>query len=346
MPSTQPPAFCGMVGRSAAMQALFRRIERVAPIDVPVLIVGESGTGKELVATAIQQLSARRGRPFEIVNCGALTRELLPSELFGHERGAFTGAVARKDGLLKVADGGTLFLDEVGELPPDAQAMLLRFLQHGEIRPVGSTRMLRVDVRLIAATHRDLEALVERGAFREDLYYRLRRVVLEVLPLRARREDIPLLVEHVRLHANESYGLVVDGVTRQALAVIENSPWPGNVRELEAALEEAMIFRGQGVLQPEDLNLSRVRLGRPQPAVVPAGDVPLPETLTWSQRETLRIVAERSEVRRRDVMARCGISRELARRELCGLVALGMLRRVGHGRGCRYVLVSPVSAPG
>jgi transcriptional regulator with GAF, ATPase, and Fis domain len=169
-----------MIGRSAPMQALFRRIERVAPLDVPVLILGETGTGKELVARTIQRLSQRRDRRFEVVNCGALTRELLLSELFGHERGAFTGAIVRKEGLLAVADGGTIFLDEVGELPRDAQVMLLRFLQEGEIRPVGSTRTRRVDVRVIAATHRDLESAVERGTFREDLYYRLCDMVLEV----------------------------------------------------------------------------------------------------------------------------------------------------------------------
>ncbi|MCK6557499.1 sigma-54 factor interaction domain-containing protein, partial [Candidatus Binatia bacterium] len=187
MAGTGCPSFHGMVGQSAAMRALFERIERVAPLDVPVLILGETGTGKELVARAIQRLSRRAGRPFETINCGALTRELLPSELFGHERGAFTGAVQWKTGLLAAADGGTVFLDEIGELPADAQAMLLRFLQDGEIRPVGSTRTTRVDVRLIAATHRDLEAEIERGAFRDDLYYRLRRVVLEVPPLRLRR---------------------------------------------------------------------------------------------------------------------------------------------------------------
>ena len=164
-------------------------------------------------------------------------------QLFGHARGAFTGAVERKAGLLAVANGGTLFLDEVGELPLDAQAMLLRFLQHGEVRPVGSTQTTQVDVRLVSATHRDLEAAVERGAFREDLYYRLRRVVLDVPPLRARREDFPLLVEHFRVQVNRRYRLSIDGVTRQALKILENYPWGRNVRELEAVLEQAMIFR-------------------------------------------------------------------------------------------------------
>ena len=166
----------------------------MAPLDVPVLIVGETGTGKELVARALHELSGRRSRRLEIVNGGALTRELLLSELFGHERGAFTGAVTRKEGVLAVADRGTVFLDEIGELAPEAQAMLLRFVQHGEIRPVGAMQTRRVDVRLIAATHRDLRTGITLGTFREDLDYRLRRVLLEVPPLRERREDIPLLV--------------------------------------------------------------------------------------------------------------------------------------------------------
>jgi len=255
MPSIETPSFHEMIGRSAAMQALFRRIERVAPIDVPVLIIGESGTGKELAARAIQRLSRRSGRRFEIVNCGALTRELLLSELFGHERGAFTGAVMRKEGLLAVADGGTLFLDEVGDLPLDAQVMLLRFLQSGELRPVGSTETRRVNVRLIAATHRDLEAAVERGTFREDLYYRLRRVVLEVPPLRARREDIQLLVEHFLVQLNERYELSVRGATREALRLLEHYPWRGNVRQLEAVLEQAMIFASGDWIAPADLDL-------------------------------------------------------------------------------------------
>jgi hypothetical protein len=202
-------SFHGIVGRSAAMQALFRRIEHVAPLDVPVLIQGESGTGKELVAAAVHRLSARRDRRPQIVNCGAIPRDLLFSELFGHERGAFTGAVGRKVGLLAAAAGGTLFLDEVGELPMEAQSMLLRFLQHGEVRPLGSTDTTRVDVRLISATHRNLKAAVQQGAFRDDLRYRLRRGVLRVPPLRDRREDILLLVEHFRREMLTDYHWLV-----------------------------------------------------------------------------------------------------------------------------------------
>ena len=180
------------------MRVLFAEIERFAAIDVPILIRGESGTGKELIARAVQRLSRRRDRPFETINCADLTRELLRSELFGHERGAFAGAVSRPAGLVSRLNGGTLFMDEIGELPGDAQAMLLRFLQEGEGRPVGAARTITVDVRVIAARHRDLEAGVERGTFREDFYYRLWWAVLEVPPLRARSEDIALLVEHFR----------------------------------------------------------------------------------------------------------------------------------------------------
>jgi two-component system response regulator HydG len=326
--------FHGIIGRSAAMQLLFRRVEHVAPIEVPVLILGESGTGKELVARAIQRLSSRRERRFEIVNCGALPRELLLSELFGHERGAFTSAVVRKVGLLAVANTGTLFLDEIGELPPEAQAMLLRFLQQGEVRPVGSTETARVNVRLIAATHRDLEGMKARGSFREDLYYRLRRVVLEVPPLRARREDIPLLVEHIRREVNRRYGLGVEGVARPALAALARAPWPGNVRELEAVVEQAMIFRGSGWVNVEDLDM---------PAPTLSGDAAsrsegtIGESLSWCQEEALSIAAAGPGVRRQDLMGRCRISREAARRHLTSLVARGLLRRVGQGRSTRYV---------
>jgi two-component system, NtrC family, response regulator AtoC len=343
MTSSEVASSHGMIGRSAMMQALFRRIERVAPLDVPVLILGETGTGKELVARAVQGLSRRRNRRFEVVNCGALTRELLLSELFGHERGAFTSAVARKEGLLAVADGGTVFLDEVGDLPPDAQVMLLRFLETGEIRPVGSTETRRVNVRLIAATHRDLDAAVECGTFREDLYYRLRRVVLEVPALRERRDDIRLLVEHFRVQLNERYGFSVRGATCEALRRLEQHPWRGNVREVEALLEQAMIFRRGDWILPEDLGLP-ARCGN---GVVGSGadvkrpDRPAAEAMLSSlQHEALRIASELMEVRRRDLIARCHISREVARRELVGLVRLGLLRPMGSGRGARYVPLS------
>jgi two-component system response regulator HupR/HoxA len=209
----------------------------------------------KLVAAAVHRLSRRSRARFEAVNCGALTRELLRSELFGHERGAFTGAVERRTGLLREADGGTVFLDEVAELAPDAQAMLLRFLGDGEVRAVGAGRAGHVDVRLVAATHRDLRAAVHAGGFREDLYYRLRRVVLTIPPLRARLDDLPLLVEHVRRSVNSRHGLAIDGVTGGVFERLAGYPWPGNVRELEAILEEAMLVRGRSWVRAEDLAL-------------------------------------------------------------------------------------------
>lgn len=335
------PSFHGIIGQSAAMRTLFWQIGRVAPIDVPVLIHGESGTGKELVASAIHRLSRRADRRYEVVNCADLTRDLLRSELFGHERGAFSGAVAKKAGLLAVANGGTVFLDEVGELAPDAQAMLLRFLQSGEGRAVGSTLTTRVDVRIIAATHRDLEAAIAAGAFREDLYYRLRRVVLQVPPLRERRDDIPLLVEHVRRAANARYRLAVTGVSRQAFERLARHPWPGNVRELEAVLEQAMILRGAGWLVAEHVDLPRPRPARAAPPSVP--DMrPLDSMRSRhgvSRRQTaLQLAAAGQLLTTTDLARACAISHEHARRELVTLNRAGVLRRVGTGRRTSYVL--------
>jgi DNA-binding NtrC family response regulator len=341
MASAGLPSFHGIIGRSAAMQALFLQIELVARIGVPVLIQGESGTGKELIAQAIQQLSARRDRRYQVVNCGAIPRELLFSELFGHERGAFTGAVGRRVGLLAVAAGGTLFLDEVGELPLEAQTMLLRFLQHGEVRPLGSTETIRVDVRLVSATHRNLRVAVERGAFRDDLRYRLRRGVLRVPPLRDRREDIPLLVEHFRREINQRWGLAVDGITPPAVARLEGHPWPGNVRELEAVLEQAMIFQGGGWIRPEHLELESEESGEP-PVAVGAAVPPKPDDervrLALRRETALRIARDRGAVSPMVLARECGISDELARQQLVALAQLGQLRRVGGGRSTRYVL--------
>jgi DNA-binding NtrC family response regulator len=332
------PAFHGLVGQSAPMRALFDRIRRVAPYDVPGLILGETGTGKELVAAALHRLSRRRGARFEAVNCGALTRELLLSELFGHERGAFTGAVERRPGLLRDVDGGTVLLDEVGELVPEAQSMLLRFLATGEVRPVGATRVVHPDVRILAATHRDLRTASSQGALREDLYYRLRRVVLEVPTLRERREDLPLLVEHLRRQANARYGLTIDGIAASAMARLVAYPWPGNVRELEAVVEEAMIVKGQGLLDSTDLPLDPMRQA---PSASPVLHVPRPSTLrpaTRCLRTALEIAATRAGVSRSELVAESGFSRELARRALTDLARLGHLRRVGRGRGTRYVV--------
>jgi len=338
VPSTELSSFHGMIGRSAMMRALFRRIERVAPIDVSVLILGESGTGKELVALAIQQLSARHTRRFETVNCAALTRDLLLSELFGHERGAFTGAVAHKAGLLALADGGTAFLDEVGELPPDAQAMVLRFLQDGEVRPLGSTRMTRVDVRVIAATHRDLEAAIAERSFRDDLYYRLCDVVLEVPPLRERREDIVLLVEHFRAKFNDQYRLSVESPEPEALRTLEGAAWPGNVRELEKVLKQAMIFRREGPIRSEDLRPPARRRAAWAGSRFASRPRATLSALGWRREAAVQIASERGIVTRRDLARQCGTSGEVARQDLVALAKLGVLRRVGRGRSTVYVL--------
>ena len=337
------PAFHGIIGRSPAMQALFRGIERVAPHDVSVLIQGESGTGKELIARAVHRLSRRRERPLQTVNAGAFSRELLLSELFGHERGAFTGAVTRTAGLLAAAHGGTLFLDEVAELPPEGQVALLRFLQEGELRAVGSRETRRVDVRVIAATHRDLPAMIAAGTFREDLYYRLRWMVLAVPPLRERPDDIPLLAEHFRAQLSHRFDLAISGFSARALACLVDGPWPGNVRELETVIAQALLLRGAGLVELEDVaqpgKTGAALAGhRPAPGRI-ASD--LDEELEWPAREALRIAAARGEVRRGDLTARCGVSTESARRHLVRLVERGLLRRTGGGRGgrgVRYVL--------
>ena len=242
----------GLIGRTPAMIELYKEIARVAPSRSTVLIVGESGTGKELVARAIHEHSERARGPFVAVNCGALTETLLEAELFGHVKGAFTGAVADRKGLWEEAEGGTLFLDEIGETSPAMQVKLLRALQSGEIRRVGSARSVRVDARVVAATNRDLEKEVSAGRFREDLYYRLSVVTLRVPPLRARRDDIQLLAENFlrRIETARARRL---RLSPPALALLVSYSWPGNVRELESAIEYAALRARGTEIMPEDL---------------------------------------------------------------------------------------------
>ncbi|MCY1018749.1 sigma-54-dependent transcriptional regulator [Pyxidicoccus sp. MSG2] len=241
-----------MVFASQAMSRLALLIQRVAPRDVTVLLTGESGTGKERVVEALVRASARAEKPFVRFNCAALTPELAEAELFGHTRGAFTGAVRARNGLFREADGGTLFLDEIGELDAATQAKLLRVLQEGEVRPVGEDRAYRIDVRIVAATHRDLAQRVAAGLFREDLYYRLKVVHLQVPPLRQRPEDIPVLARHFLGRFAERFGTAPVAVTPELLARLSAHPWPGNVRELENALESAVALSLDGTL---DLSL-------------------------------------------------------------------------------------------
>jgi len=242
-----------IVGRSAAMQRVFEVIEKIADADVTVLIRGESGTGKELVANALHYRSPRRSRAMVKMNCAALSRELVESELFGHERGAFTGASARREGKFEAADGGTLFLDEVGDMPLETQAKLLRAIQEKEFERVGGNVPIRVDVRLIAATNQELEAGVRAGRFREDLYYRLRVVELVIPPLAERREDIPLLVDHFLKEAAKHFHRDVKPLTGEALRACVGREWKGNVRELRSAIEQALLLAPGAEITPLDL---------------------------------------------------------------------------------------------
>ncbi|MBA2566029.1 MAG: sigma-54-dependent Fis family transcriptional regulator [Gemmatimonadetes bacterium] len=234
--------FGDIVGRSPQMQAIFGQIQKIAPTHSSVLLTGESGTGKELVARAIHRQSPRAGGPFIRVNCSALAETLLESELFGHERGAFTGAVRERRGRFELAHGGTLFLDEVADIPPSVQIKLLRVLQEKELERVGGERTIRVDVRILSATNRDLAAAVESGGFREDLFYRLHIVPLRIPPLREREGDIELLVRHFIRAISKETGKRITGITDEALAHLRSYPWPGNVRELENAIERAIVL--------------------------------------------------------------------------------------------------------
>ncbi|MDA8124204.1 MAG: sigma-54 dependent transcriptional regulator [Deltaproteobacteria bacterium] len=245
--------FSRIIGRSAPMKALLETLAMVAPTDATVLIMGESGTGKEVVANAIHHNSPRAPQPFIKVSCAALPETLLESELFGHEKGAFTGAVARREGRFQMAHGGTIFLDEVGEMSQATQTKLLRVLQEREFEPLGGARTIQVDIRVIAATNRDLEAQVKKGRFREDLYYRLNVVPLTVPPLRERREDIPLLADHFLSLFREKNRKTIKALSGKALDLLVRYDWPGNVRELENCIERAVILARDEVVLPADL---------------------------------------------------------------------------------------------
>jgi transcriptional regulator with GAF, ATPase, and Fis domain len=238
-----------IVGRSTAITRVLEKIEQVAGTDSTVLIRGETGTGKELIARAIHQQSPRRDQPLIALNCGAIASSLVESELFGHEKGAFTGAVSRKTGRFELADGGTLFLDEIGDLSLELQVKLLRVLQEGELTRVGGSEAIRVDVRIIAATHRDLSAMVATGAFRQDLYYRLNVFPVMVPPLRERREDIPSLVSHFASHYAERLGKRIDTIPDAVMDQLSRFHWPGNIRELANVVERSVIVSPGSTLQ-------------------------------------------------------------------------------------------------
>ncbi len=245
--------FENILAKSAVMAAIFRTISKVSDYKTTVLINGESGVGKELVAKAIHKRSGRAGHAFVAVNCGAIPENLLESELFGHKRGAFTDAVSDRRGLFEEADGGTLFLDEIGELPPSLQVKLLRVLEDGRIRRLGESKDLEVDVRIVAATHRDLMAESKANRFREDLFYRLNVLPISVPPLRERKEDIPLLIEHFIARNNTRLGTEIGGVDGDARRLLYEYAWPGNVRELENTIERAMVLAEGAKIHASDL---------------------------------------------------------------------------------------------
>ena len=271
-PDLKERKFEQIIGGSPALEAVLAQVERVAPTDSTVLVLGETGTGKELIAKAVHNLSARCGKPFVKLNCAAIPFDLLESELFGHERGAFTGAIAQKMGRFELADQGTLFLDEIGDIPLALQPKLLRVLQEQEFERLGSGRTHRVNVRLVAATHRDLEGMVNQNQFRSDLYYRLNVFPIDLPPLRERREDIaPLVLHYVEVFARRM-GKRIDQIPAETLAAFEAYSWPGNVRELQNLIERAVILSDNG------------RFHNPLPKLVGAQISPAPKTLRDSER--------------------------------------------------------------
>lgn len=271
---SRPRKFEQLIGNSVALEAVLEDVKRVAPTGSTVLIQGETGTGKELIARAIHNISPRCGRPFIKLNCAAIPLDLLESELFGHEKGAFTGAIAQKLGRFELADQGTLFLDEVGDIPPQLQPKLLRILQEQEFERLGSSRTHQVDVRLVAATHRDLAGMVRSGEFRSDLYFRLNVFPVQLPPLRERREDIPALVAHFVELLGRRIGRQIDHIPTETMLDLCSYDWPGNIRELQNLIERALILSDNGVL-PNPLLSAGSR---------PVSAVPAPSTLMDSER--------------------------------------------------------------
>jgi DNA-binding NtrC family response regulator len=294
----------GIVGRSRVIQDVIAKAERVAETKSTVLIMGETGTGKELLARAIHDRSAQRNMPLIKVNCAAIPDTLLESELFGHVRGAFTGAAANKKGKFALADGGTIFLDEIGTMSPSLQAKLLRVLQEREFEPLGAERSQRVDVRVIAATNRDIKRLVEDGRFLEDLFYRLNVIPLVLPPLRERREDIPVLVEHfLRKHAHRS-GRKIEEIREEALARLNAYDWPGNVRELENTIERAVVLSGGPVIDARDITMPGV--AGPASAGLPSQE--LRANVEWAERQSVQQALVRAGGVKKDAATLLGIS--------------------------------------
>ena len=305
--------FSGILGESRTLQSVLERAARIIPhANVTVLIRGETGTGKELMARAIHYGGPRRDTAFVDVNCAALPEALLESELFGHEKGAFTSATATKPGLFELASGGTLFLDEIGHLPMPLQGKLLRALQERIIRRVGGTKNIPVDVRIIAASHLELGDAVKRGEFREDLYYRLNVVPIEMPALRNRPDDIPLLASHFAQRFAEEYGLPRPTISPEALAMLRDRRWPGNVRELRNVMERTILLAGTDFLKPEHFQDGEGA------GIAGPTDLPFPATMTEIEIAAARAMLDRSQGNKSDAARRLGISRTRLQRLLAG----------------------------
>ena len=293
-----------IVGSSTALQSVLAKVAKVAPADSTVLVTGETGTGKELIARAIHKRSNRSKRAFVSVNCAAIPRDLVASELFGHEKGAFTGATQRRLGRFESADGGTIFLDEVGELPLETQISLLRVLQEREFHRVGSNQSLRIDVRVVAATNRNLEAAIAAGAFREDLFYRLNVFPIEVPPLRQRKEDIPLLVEYFVDRYASKAGKKITGIDKRSMGLLQSYSWPGNIRELQNVIERSVIVCETANLSVDESWLGHASRSGASPAQ------PLSEKLASQEKELIEAALAESDGRvsgPRGAAARLGI---------------------------------------
>jgi DNA-binding NtrC family response regulator len=304
-------SFSNIIGKSKGMQEVFWLIREVAGSDATVLIQGESGTGKELVASAIHFNSRRRARPYIRVSCASLPESLVESELFGYEKGAFTGASQRRIGRFEAAAGGTLFLDEIGDLPLAVQAKLLRVLQERQIERLGSNRPIDVDVRIVSATLRPLEEEIEEGSFREDLFFRINTVPIHLPPLRERREDIPLLVQAFLREFNRERDKEIEGFTEDALAVFDSHSWPGNVRELRNVIERAVVFCRSPQITPEHLPPGLRESPAPPSAPAPAHQAePLRRAVERAEMETIRAALAATDGRRNDAAEILGISRK------------------------------------
>jgi transcriptional regulator with GAF, ATPase, and Fis domain len=278
-----------IVGTSPALQAVLDRVAKVAPTDSTVLITGETGTGKELIARAIHQRSTRSARAFVSVNCAAIPLALIPSELFGHEKGAFTGATQRRLGRFELAEGGTIFLDEIGELPAETQIALLRVLQEHEFERVGGNRSIKVDARVIVATNRDLEAAMTAGTFRSDLFYRLNVFPIDMPALRERREDIPLLVEYFIDRFARKAGKKIRRINKKTLELLQSYPWPGNIRELQNVIERSVI-----ISEGEDFSVDESWLSRQPVATEPRGQIELSQKLAAHEKEAIETALSES----------------------------------------------------